>query len=70
MWDRFQKKVTGLFTAGLTGATALPSRTGKTKQTLYTSFRREVQREHDVATTTALRFALFDISTPNNFSVL
>lgn len=55
MWDMFQEKVAGLFAKGLTGATALPSRTGKTKQTLYTSFRREVQREHDEATTTALQ---------------
>jgi len=55
MWDKFQQKVRNLFTRGLTGATTLPSRTGKTEQTLYTSFRREVQREHDVATTTGLQ---------------
>lgn len=55
MWDKFQDNVIGLFASGLTGSTALPSRTGKTKQTLYTSFRREVQREHDKPTTTALQ---------------
>jgi len=55
LWDGFQRKVANLFTSGLPGSISLPSRTGKTNQTLYTSFRREVQREHDIPTTTALQ---------------
>lgn len=58
MWDMFQQESSSLFVQGNVpaGNTTLPS-AGKKKspQKLYSTLRREVQREHDKASTTALQ---------------